>query len=286
MSLNSGKGEVLSKNVPLSEVVTDMILAQGKDCFNYWLIAPSLVDSTFLAFNINEQGIQAPIHSTGFESYWKNVDNDLYHSAPYLMFNPDYSKLVSIRYQDNKYDQPGDSTFLYFRKCIFLGFDIYDFNSLTGKINNRVFIPENYPDGIFNWISSLCFSPDGRRLYKSRVYLKELKSMIKYELSQYDFTLLPDTFAFKNSVHILDTISRNNAMRLAPDGKIYLTHDGNEAIYYGKNLGSFFGTDFINCIHHPNEIGDTCHFESAAIYYPPYAEFPVGNSANKEPSLK
>lgn len=293
MSLNENKGAVLEeKNIPFSTGVFDLFLTQGSDCYNYWLISTNITDSSFWAYRINETGIHPPIKSDLADmDYWKVVSQKDFASIPASIMHPDNQHLILTKYKDGKkFSLEEDGFRPLIRRINLLGYYIYNFNPITGIFTKSYFISEHNPQLDLDWISSLCFSPNGRFLYVSRILTNEKDTLLprspNSQILQYDFSMLPDTAAFKNSKYIVyasanDSFTQyrfSNQLRLAPNHKIYLTYSLNDVIdRYFYSTYFDIGLPHLSSINHPDEKGIDCNYEKVALTFPTFSKFPERN---------
>ena len=114
------------------------------------------------------------------------------------------------------------------------GSELYDFDPTTGIVSNC---------RVLNFFSGYGaeFSPDNTKLYTGGLYAT---SIYQYDIS------LPTTAAILASQTVVGTTSNGGDMRLAPNGKIYIT----------KN-----GVGFLDCINSPNLAGPACGFAFNAV---------------------
>lgn len=194
MTLDSGRGDLISKNVPL---IQDVLLsadrvaacrhANGRD---WWIIKPVWYNNIYYEFLLTPDGILGPyIQQIGPVS---GQDPQL---PCYSSFSPDGSKYATVA-------PYGDVILMDFDRCtgLFSNPDSFFNNDSGDPINNPI------SGGV-----SLAFSPSGRFLYID----------IPTELNQYDLwsTQIHDSIRIRTDTEFYQM----NTIQLAPNGKIYVS---------------------------------------------------------------
>ena len=179
MKLNGGLGDVVSsqKNIPLGTGFSEKMVIAGS-CGKQWLIVHHRDSANFYAFELGiGAGISSPIISTF--SIVSSVGG--YNTSGEMKVSSDFKKIALTN-----------------------GASVYDFNSNTGKVTNRVFLSLDSP-----YFYGIEFSPDGSKLYCSRT------GLIQYDLSA---GTISDIIASKTLLFSASTVS---GLRLGPDGMLY-----------------------------------------------------------------
>ena len=223
MSLNRGNGQLIDEdgdNVFFDKLQdgswTEKVAAvKGENCNTFWVV--TAFNNNFYSYLVDSNGVQStPVIS----SVSTPIDQ-----RGYLKISPDGKKIALA-------NQTQDKAVL------------YDFNSLTGEINNNeTFVIENFSgDGEPYGVE---FSIDSKKLYISTVsdfryglsgweYENEidfpgLNNPVSYKLFQFDLTAtnIPNS---RSLIHIQEANSSDypqggyrGALQLGPDGKIYAT---------------------------------------------------------------
>lgn len=135
------------------------------------------------------------------------------------------------------------------------GVSLYHFDNETGIVSDQYPLTNNT-----NYISSygISFSPDGSKLYFNR-------GEGTPEISQIDLSSGNDQI-IANSITTVGISNRPyylGAMQLGPDGKIYIAQSS------GNHL---------DIIHHPDESGEACGFETDGLELPGYLFYGLNNT--------
>ncbi len=226
MSLNSGLGDVVEKNIsingfsgPAALATTSKItLVQG--CSGIWLVVRSKNAAQFRSYELRDTGlVKEPVisHEGNFPVSWYNGDV----ISGKLKATPDGLRLaatVSKFYNDlgNAYPQPKG------------GIELYDFEKCSGLLSNAMVIDSSqHYDG-------LALSPDNSKLYASSgtdVYQFDIS------LSSPADIMASRTFMLSNTtmpVWVIgcgycDTFRRDiTDLKLASDGKVYMGNNRTE----------------------------------------------------------
>jgi PKD domain len=199
MSLDGGRGDVVTKNVPLLGVATEKLTAirHNNGCA-FWVLCHGWNDSIFYAYLVDDQGVSAPVQSPiGI------VHRDPPNAAPglgtigYMKSSPDGQRLAVATFEVRLVE-------------------LFTFDDRTGVLSNPIALPlDDNPYGV-------SFSPDNTKLYVScggnRLY--------QFDLAD------PDPAAIVASQTLISNqVSPTNpgryaALQLAPNGKIYHAHAG------------------------------------------------------------
>ncbi|MBL0097717.1 MAG: hypothetical protein IPP46_15390 [Bacteroidetes bacterium] len=138
--------------------------------------------------------------------------------------------------------------------------ELYDFDRCTGAILSTVPIeqePLSLPAPSFNFSGS--FSVDNSKLYVVNFY----SPTVSYYLYQYDLT----SSNISLSKYIVDSFPANftalGDLRLAPDGKIYLSSfDPNYSWPYPDTITAYTTiNNNLSVINYPDSLGNACDFQ-------------------------
>jgi hypothetical protein len=234
MSMDSGRGDVVQKNIQLqSYAATDCIKCikhgNGRD---WWIISRRSDSSNdeFYEYLISPFGIAGP--------YIFNQGSQTSNNAYCIAFNKLGDKFAAISA----------------RGLI----EIFDFDRCTGSINFNVNIrPESIP---VPWLFGVAISPNSRFLYVSQTGISTPSSYL------FQFDLNAPVIA--NSVDTLwqyDSIfNAAGSLRLAPNDKIYLASAWNDGMNYNYPYpDSVF--DLVNnnlsVVNLPDSLGSSCDFQ-------------------------
>jgi|GEM_PF-3028741 len=205
MRLNNGLGAVTRKNIKLTEKINNGFSATiGADCQSYWLVAHENSTDRFLAYKIDRNGINTTPVIT-------QIGNKYGTGAMYKL-SADGRKLMA--YENNLV--------------------VYDFDTQTGKLSNRVFVTESS-------ILIAEFSPDATKVYVMGNIGVE-NGIIQYDLQSVNVPA--------SGIMIRKTVTLS--ILLASNGKIY-TQDFSA----GRNT--------LSVINQPNERGMACNYVTEAV---------------------
>ncbi|MBL7928720.1 MAG: hypothetical protein JNL47_04465, partial [Bacteroidia bacterium] len=239
MSQNSGMGAVIQKNVQLlnfkcTDGMTAIKHGNGRDwwvLFRRW----DTVNDNFYKYLVTPAGISSLIT----QSIGSATDNN----NTRIQFSHDGNKMVIINYRGLM--------------------EIFDFNRCTGIISNPVTIHPEPTWPPYNEFTFCEFSPSGRFLYVTSYW-------DTCYLYQYDL-LSPAPAATRIT---LDTITNDligiGSLKLAPDGKIYLTHAWEctafpycypypDSVYNTVNM-------YLSVINYPDSLGSACGYAPFSFY--------------------
>lgn len=193
MTLDGGMGDVLStaRGIILDTFLSKHMTAVSGDGCNVWLVTHKRLNMDFVARSITTAGINPPVTSTAgtYTGTYLNIYGD-------MVASPD-RRHIAMAVESS---MPN-------------GLELYDFNPLTGVVSNRQVL-----DSINNCYG-IEFSPDNSKLYTVRDGVGSSGTIVdQYEVS------LPTTAAIissRNTVYY-GGIATLSALRLGPDGRIYL----------------------------------------------------------------
>jgi gliding motility-associated-like protein len=234
MTLDSGRGAVETKNVPLISNVSEKLTAV-RHCNqrDIWVITHSTFGDLYHAFLVDPSGVHpVPVTSNTGSSLSGNV-------VGYLKSSPDGKKLVAANWKVN--------------------LDVSDFNSITGVVSNTYSLFSPSSDTSLN-VYGIEFSPNGRLLYATAVFFYDtLWLNIPYTIAgsmllQYDLSLAtPD--AVRSSFNVIAKKRDDygfHALQLAIDGRIYMVKSSNRQL---------------SAINKPNTYGPGCTFKDSAVVF-------------------
>jgi gliding motility-associated-like protein len=240
ITANGGLGDIVGNDIDLSdgkntqwtEKVTSV---KGADCNTFWVI--SLVNNTYYSYKIDINGINTT----------PTISTVTYNAAEdprgYLKVSPDGKKLASATFTQYTNFNTGAN---------FIGngdVRLYSFDDSTGIVNNNeqklINNPQN--NGVPYGVE---FSPNSTKLYTSTF------DGTTYRLFQFDLTSA-NIASSKTLIHT--EIGYRGALQLAPNGKIYATIPVNY-----QN-----GTQSLDAINAPDEIGIACNFTTNSINLSP-----------------
>lgn len=225
MNLNNGLGAVTNtKNILLSTPVCEKICAiKNADSDGYWVVTHSFGSNSFLAFSIDDNGVNTTAVSSSVGTIVDdNSQMGVYTSQGQLKFSPDGTKLVCVNGYTNV--------------------ELFDFNAATGVVSNVQTINTND-----DWMCyGAEFSQSGERLYltAANFYSYNIKRILQYDLT---------SVSIPSSEVVVVTIPgayNFGSLQLASDGKIYCA---------GTN--TIAGSNFLSVINSPDIFGTGCQFQ-------------------------
>lgn len=236
MSLNSGLGDVISKNNTLTNYnVTEQIAAthhsNGSDI---WLIAHEYGLNNFLAFLVTPSGISlTPVLSTVGPAHIPCTSN--INARGEIKVSPNGNK---IAFNANGVGGNNPSNIL----------AIFDFDKLSGVISNPINLP--FSRGEFG----ISFSPDNSKLYGSTWKAFSFSSgdynyIYQFDLSSNDSNLIVNSKVILDSIHI--SMASFGSVKIGPDGKIYIAR---------------YNSDYLAVINSPNVYGPGCDYVYNGFY--------------------
>jgi len=237
---NNDSGLVLQKNFqwnnfPAFDGLMGVRHGNGRD---WWVISqrwnpPSgqIASNSFYIFKITPQGIAFPIIQNIGSSHSTNLGH--------LVFSSDGSSFVNVS----------------FRGLI----ELYNFDRCTGTITSTIPIEQEPPSSPYShFITTCAYSKDDSKLY----VIDLSQSNSTYYLLQYDL-LATNIAASKFVVDTFVIPVAPCAMKLAPDGKIYIAAaDGNYSWPYPDTSTAFTTVNNnLSVINYPDSLGAVCDFQ-------------------------
>ncbi len=210
MTLNNGKGDIITKNVHLlgtatTEKISAVRHANGCD---YWIICIPVNSNNFYAYLLNSSGlVNSPVIS--------NVGQEYENKIGYMKISPN-GEYIAVA-------QCGGSNY---------GIFVYDFDKNNGTVSFKFY--DTPMIGGTTCYYGVEFSPNNQFLYFTTLSIKDIY--------QYNLDVLSN-IDFKNSRTLIGTISNNynymiGTLQLASNGKIYvaLENQSKLAVINNPNL--------------------------------------------------
>ncbi|MBK9423559.1 MAG: T9SS type A sorting domain-containing protein [Bacteroidetes bacterium] len=242
MKANNGLGEVIQKNIPLQnfpmvDCLTAVKHGNGRD---WWLIFRRW---DWIHLDPNNEFHSYLISPAGISNYNVQMIGETHRSnTGQITFSPDGLKMINIDGLDL--------------------LELFDFNRCTGQLSNSILInpaggPLNYN---FTWSSA--FSPNGNVLYVST-------SKDTNHVYQLDLTA-PNIYATRINLDTLFSPTvQPGSLKLAPDGKIYLSCAYTDGITfnYPYNSSEYDTVNmFLSVINYPDSLGTACGYAPFSFY--------------------
>ncbi len=237
LSQNGGLGAVVQKNVQLtnykaSDCVAAVKHGNGRD---WWVFFRryDVVNDSMYRYLISPAGIEGPF----VQNIGTPTDNGFMHTT----FSKDGSKYLVVNY----------------RGLI----EVYEFDRCSGLFTNVTTIEQEQPIGSFPQYTGNAFSSSGRYTY--------ICTSDNPDTYLYQFDLLaPNITASKTLIYTVNAPSYFGFMRLAPDNKIYCSHnyyDGINTYPYTDSLNNNFNQN-LSVINDPDSAGLACNFSPFSFY--------------------
>jgi gliding motility-associated-like protein len=232
LSLNGGKGGLISLNVNLFKNSTEKLTAvqTSVDCRSIWVIAHPFGSDEYHAYLVNASGVttQPIISKVGIPQ-----GETIFNALGYLKASPNGKKLAAALMGKDQ-------------KAGWL--ELYDFDAASGKVSNAKLLAIKTASSTENLaFYGLEFSPDNSKLYAAH------RDQPVYQFDLNDLTRPPVKIGQEKGIM---------SLQLAPDGKIYgvaLQRDQSQGIDYKYN-------DYLSVIHKPNLAGDKCDLRFNDFY--------------------
>lgn len=196
MSLDSGRGEVISKNNLLNSSTCEKLAAIYNLTTNsYWLIMHEFGNSNFKSYSIDETGLNTtPVISSIGDVNNGGSYGSLHGSCGQLVISENGSRIANAMNFAGK-------------------IQLFDFDISSGIVSN----PINITNRTNAW--GVAFSPDGNVLYTTSW---TNANIFQYDLTSYNPTDINASILNVGSITNPNSSYRAGYLKLAPDGKIYI----------------------------------------------------------------
>jgi len=217
MRENNGLGDVVQESLQIAPRGSEKLAAiPNLSGDTYWIVAHRAsrdnTSDSFMVWSLRDTGLhQQPRYIKAGADH-----NHRWSMTGYLIPSPDGRQLAEAIY--NK-------------------IQVLNFNRRTGDIELKCILEEGG-----NNFYGIAFSPDGRRLYASRIGAGGVW--------QYDLTAANPALIQASAIKITPPNLGIGAMLLGPDGKLYLSQ---------------YGSGFLHVIENPNLPGLQCGFRKDAV---------------------
>ncbi len=237
---NNGLGSVIQKNVQLQNFKTlDCLTAikhgNGRD---WWVFNRKRED---VSGNSNDEYYSYLISPTGISTVnIQHIGWQVISGFGNIEFNSDGSKMM--------YSNLGGLM------------ELFDFNRCNGLLSNVQNIYQEEPFTLKRFWDGQ-FSPSGRYFYVTTSW--DTSRLIQYDLQAANIALSADTLWQTNT-----NINQFGHLKLAPDGKIYLStyYNGTQFPYpYTDTMYTTYNT-YLSVINQPDSAGTTCDFQPYSFY--------------------
>lgn len=192
MRMDSGRGDISAKNIPLYSPVTERLCATLKaNNKDYWIVVKGFGQKTFLSFSLTSTGLD-PIPVT---SSVGTQSTSIHDALGYMKISPDHSKLCYATLYGNG------------------ATELFNFNNTTGIVSDALSLPAFAGYGVE-------FSPDNSKLYISTLNAP-------FQITQYNLNAGSPTQIQNSGILVyttsLTTPQYGGALQLGPDNKIYVS---------------------------------------------------------------
>jgi len=190
MLANGGLGDVIVKDVPLSDPVSEKITAfKHSNNQDVWIVTHGFANDEFQARLLTPTGLGSPVLSNVGSVHGMIVEN----SIGFMKFSPDGNWLAAAIFKQSKVE-------------------LFRFDRSTGVVYDPLTLMQ---DG---WAYGVEFSPNSSKLYIT-THVTDA-ALVQYDLSSNDYTVIPST---RNEVAV-PSVSQPGGLALAPNGKIYIAN--------------------------------------------------------------
>lgn len=192
MTQNGGKGDVITKNVPLVNFVTEKLTAvKDPDNTRFWIVAHEWGNDAFHAFELNTSGLQPAVVSHVGSIHSGAIQN----TYGQMKFNPCGNKLaLACGYMDVV--------------------ELFDFNMNTGVVSNPISIP------MTDHVYGIEFSPNSNLIYVSTY--DAFQTLVQYDITAFNVS------AIMASMQVISNVPSIYGMQLANNGMIYVCKSYNQ----------------------------------------------------------
>jgi WD40 repeat protein len=236
MSLQSGLGDVIEKNILIQNSLTEKLTAVTTyDNSKIWIVTHDWGSNGFYAYQLT---------GNGFEMNPVISNSGIVHTTT----------AIQNTYGQMKFASCGG------RLALAAGYldtiELFDFNLTTGTISNPMTIPME------DHVYGLEFSPDDSKLYVT--CYNPLGTLVQFDLTQ------GNVEAIINSATMLSNTEDLYGLQLAPDGKIYVvkSYSPNLAVINEPNVA---GND-CNFVENGINLDPTYSGASAALGLPNFVQ--------------
>jgi len=244
MSINSGEGKVVIKNVQLysGRLTEKMCATKNSEADGYWLLNLSLYADTLIRYLVDENGIQGPFSQVIDE----HRDSTASSSGGQMVF-----------------DRQGQSLAINAGR----GITVFDFDRCTGLVSNMIAVcPFSNDIDAGGYYYGLCFSPSGRFLYSTKIptsfFTPPIDTLFQFDLNANNICASRYFYPSTEALVCPDYNSGMGQMALARDGRIYLS---NEYYWFQSSLACTTNT-YLSVINSPNQKAPACNFEEYSFY--------------------
>ncbi len=210
ISLQGGLGDInLNKNIPVVPGTCEKITAiKHQNSVDFWVIVRLENSNTYHSYLFTSSGLNMiPIVT--------NIGPVYNGALGYLRGSPNGEKITAANFMGGG------------------GFNLFDFDNLTGSLSNEVTIIVSDPYGVE-------FSPDGNMLYISSSDIGSI----------YQYNLLASNVA-SSQVLLSSSMTYCGAIQSAPDNKIYFAD---------------LNASYLSVVNNPNTVGVGCDFVKDGVY--------------------
>lgn len=211
MSLDSGNGDVARKNVNIMATCSEQITAVAHaNGYYIWVVARPGGSNAFHAFIVTNVGVSAGPVVSNAGTSTVNIFGQTEYG--YLKSSTAGDRLAMTYFYNNT-------------------IEVYDFDNSTGVVSNAVNL------GPYTEAYGLEFSQNGTRVYVAQY---------RFQILQFDLT----AGVIAASMKVLANSSGTAALQLGPDGKIYATRPG---------------IDALDVITSPNSLAPACNYSHNGV---------------------
>lgn len=232
----NGLGEVIQKDILISNENLTYFTIIKKDNNNYWLVSKHINLNRFHTFNISSNGINfQPIISDFTNNNPILTSFTGYNGDFYVKASPDGSKIVGLTYSVFDTHKPY----------------IYDFNIQTGLLSNPHQLAVPNTQGVSR-IAGMSFSPNSKRLYivRNQSNTNLLAQYTIDDLSTSPF-IISDSCLVKQQISSLSTHSYYD-LQIGPNNILYISR---------------VGSNYLSSIINPNDTGTQCNYIDTAVVF-------------------
>jgi gliding motility-associated-like protein len=223
LTLNGGRGDVSLKNRPLvSEVCEKVTAVQDQNGTDYWVVAHSWDSDQFISIHVTEDGVDTATFVTSTAGSVHSGPISTNNSVGFMKISPDGTRLALAIHGSKKYE-------------------IFDFNSSNGRVNNAIPSP-----AVYSGAYGIEFSPDAHYLYTTTAFVGGLPDSVS-RLFQFDVTQGSNIWTSGVELAINNVAEYFCGLQLGTDGRIYVARSPN-------------GNMAAGVIYNPKRPGTECNF--------------------------